>query len=220
MVYRYIKPKFCHTNTKKAGGVKYVINELDKTFNDKVYPALPFAIRRRKYKIKIPEQFGNNPSGQLAGLARKVTDLVRDERIVLHYNKATEVRNHAERLIVEAMQNGDRHRPTMALANFWLLDKSLIHKLFKELVPRYSSYSSAFTALHFLGIDYQQYGRTMTECKESRNTSLASRRGECVLELRGNSLDPIIRPKLNRPELLTNVLLKSAKEHAKMSETT
>jgi large subunit ribosomal protein L17 len=202
-------------NTKKAGGVKYVINEQDKTFNDKVYPALPFKIRSKTYRMKVPEQYGNNPSGQLAGLARKVTELVRDERIVLGYNKATEVRNHVERLIVEAMQNGDRHRPTMALANFWLLDKSLIHKLFKELVPRYANYSSAFTALHNLGLDYSIYGRTMTEWKKLGSGALAEKRGQCVLELRQNNLPPITRPQLNRSELLTNVLLKSARESTK-----
>uniref|UniRef100_A0A6G1SGK1 Large ribosomal subunit protein bL17m n=1 Tax=Aceria tosichella TaxID=561515 RepID=A0A6G1SGK1_9ACAR len=218
MVYRYIKPKFCHMNTNKSGGVRYIINDEKKTFNDKVYPQLPFLIRSKVSRIKVPTQFGNNPSGQLYGLAHKVTDLVREERLVLNYHKATEVRNHVERLIVEAMHNGDKHRPTMALANFWLLDKSLIHKLFKELVPRYQNYSSAFTALHYLGIDYSVYGRTQTEWKELGTGALQSKRGQCVLELRENNLPPITRPKLNRSELLTNVLCRSAFEHTKQQQ--
>lgn len=210
MVYRYIKPKFCHRATKRDGGVKYIINDENKTFNDRVYPRIPFLVRAKPYRLKVPQQFGNNPSGQLKGLAFKVTDLIRDERIVLNYNKATEIRPHVERLIVDAMIYGDRHRPTMALANFWLLDKSMIHKLFKELVPRYRDYPAAFTAIHHIGMDYDLYKRTMTEIARDRH--LEPRRGECVLELRGNNLPPIKRPKLNRSELLTNMLLQGARE--------
>lgn len=208
MVFRHIAQSFCHRRTRRSS-TKYIINELPKTFSDQVYPQIPFLTRSKKYNIKIPQQFGNNPAGQLRGLARTVTELFRDERIVVNYNKAAEIRPQVERLIVEAIRNGDRHRPTMALADFWLLDKSLIHKLFKELVPRYSNYSSAFTALHMLGKNYALWGRTMTELKSDKR--FYYKMGEVVLELRGNNLPPIIRPKLNRSELLTNILLDSVR---------
>lgn len=35
----------------------------------------------------------------------------------------------------------------MEMADFWLTEKQLIHKLFKVLVPRYQSYNSSFTRL-------------------------------------------------------------------------
>lgn len=31
---------------------------------------------------------------------------------------------------------GDKHKHTMEMADWWLEDKSLVHKLFKVLVPR------------------------------------------------------------------------------------
>lgn len=210
MVYRYIKPRFGHRETKRSSA-KYIINEYNKTFNDQVYPKIPFLIRSKPYRLRVDVQFGNNPSGQLYGQALKVTQLIRDERIVLGYNRATEIRPQVERLIVEAMRNGDRHRPTMELANFWLVDKSLVHKLFKELVPRYANYSSAFTAIHHLGIDYSFYDRTITEVKKSRGHREPTK-GDVVLEMRGNGLPPITRPKLDKSGLLTNVLLSSARE--------
>lgn len=181
-----------------------IINELPKTYSDAIYPQLPFLIRAKKRNIKVPERFGNNPSGQLKGLAFTITELFKKERIVLNYSKATEIRPHAERLIVEAMRNGDRHRQTMALANFWLLDKQLIHKLFKELVPRYSDYNSAFTALHMLGGNYEILS----------NRDRCYYKTQAVLELRGNNLPPITRPKLNKSGLLTNVLISAAAAEA------
>jgi large subunit ribosomal protein L17 len=33
----------------------------------------------------------------------------------------------------------------MELANFWLLEKQLVHKLFKVLVPRFQNYNTAVT---------------------------------------------------------------------------
>lgn len=212
MVYRYIKPRFGHRETKRSSA-KFVINEYNKTFNDQVYPRIPFLIRSKPYRLKVPAQYGNNLSGQLKGLTFPMSNLFRDERIVLGYNKASELRPHVERLIVEAMRNGDRHRPTMDLANFWLIDKSLIHKLFKELVPRYANYNSAFTAMHFLGIDYSYYNKTLTEVKNQPKGLKEPKRGDVVLELRENNLPAISRPRLlNKPGLLTNVLLAGARE--------
>lgn len=46
------------------------------------------------------------------------------------------------------------HAETMELADFWILEKQYIHKLFKVLVPRYQNYDSAYTKLHKLQLDY------------------------------------------------------------------
>jgi large subunit ribosomal protein L17 len=35
----------------------------------------------------------------------------------------------------------------MEIADFWLTEKQLVHKLFKVLVPRYENYQTAYTRL-------------------------------------------------------------------------
>lgn len=211
MVYRKLPTRFGVECVKKSAS-RYIINELPKTFNDAVYPQLPFMIRSKAYKIKtkFPDPHGSQ-AAQLNALTFNVSSLIRDERIVVGYNKATEMRLHVERLIVEAMRNGDTHRPTMALANYWLREKNLIHKLFKVLVPRYINYPSTFTAIHMLGRNYAVTAATITELKENNSRSF-HQKGEAVIELRGNNLPPIIRPQTNRPGLLSNVLIDSARQ--------
>lgn len=206
MVFRKVTSEFCHQRIKKRTG-KWIINELPKTWNDKVYPQIPFKTRSKRYNIK--SSIDNTPSGQLYNLTFNVTDLFRDERIRLNYNKAAEIRPRVELLIVEAMRHGDKHKPTMELAKYWIRESALIHKLFKVFVPRYSNYPSAFTAIHMLGLDYSILGQTLTELAKYRQCFY--QRGEAILEMRGNSLPPIIRPKLDRSGLLTNVLIDGAR---------
>lgn len=209
MVFRKVVQNLKLANMGKAA--KHIVNERKSTYNDVVYPALPFMVRSRKYKIKTKYPFENNPAGQLNKLTYSITQLIRDERLRMTYSKACEVRNHTERLIVEAMRNGDRHRPTMDLANFYIQDKSMIHKLFKVLVPRYENYATAFTAMHKLGRNYSQYFRTLTELKELKTWQ--PYHGEyVVLELRGNPLPPITKPSLDKRNLLTNILIGGARQ--------
>lgn len=213
MVYRPPVARFQKFHIRNKLIQQLIMNPKHTTLNDAIYPRIPFLVRAKKYNIKSPVD--NTPSGQLYGLSLRLTDLFRDERIVLNYNKGTEIRTHAERLIVEAIRNGDRHKPTMELANYWLREKNLVHKLFKVFVPRYENYASAFTAIHMLGIDYEKYGLTMTErSKMTRAEFDVHPRGEVVLEMRGNCLPPIKRPSLDRRDLLTNVLLNSARENS------
>ena len=148
----------------------------------------------------------------LDNLTYDVTNLLRDERLVLGYNKATEIRPHVERLIVEAIRNGDRHRATMALANYWLREKNLVHKLFKVLVPRYKDYATSFTAIHMLGKNYPLVNRPHEDIVANKGGYFHIR-GEAVIELRGNSLPPIIRPRMDyKFGLLTNILIEGARE--------
>lgn len=42
----------------------------------------------------------------------------------------------------------------MECADFYLHEKSLVHKLFKVLVPRYANYTTAFTSIYFLAPNY------------------------------------------------------------------
>lgn len=186
-----------------------VIEELPRTYNDAVYPQIPIMLRSVPFKVK--PFFQATPGDQLKGYAHKVTRLFQDERIVLSYPKAQAIRPHVERLIVEAMRNGDRHRPTMDLANFWLLDKSMIHKLFKVFVPRYENYCTSFTAFHRIGPDYKGTLRPHSELVGKATSSY--RDGVC-LEMKGNMLPPIIRPKLPKESLLTNILINGARHEA------
>lgn len=55
----------------------------------------------------------------------------------------------------------------MELANFWIIEKQLIHKLFKVLVPRYQNYTTSFTKLHNAPYIYPGYAykRAVLELK-------------------------------------------------------
>lgn len=207
MVFRKAPWKFGYRSVKyrTSRWLEYV-NERPTTENDQIYPQIPFLIRAIKYKMKHNAE--NTPGGQLKHMTFALTNLFRDERVLLSYNKASELRPYAERLIIEAMRNGDRHKPTMELANFWLKENNLIHKLFKVFVPRYSEYNTAFTALHMLGKDYDAYSRTFV-----KGAPYFQRRGEAVLEMRGNSLPPIIRRTVNKSGSLTNLLIEGARRH-------
>lgn len=209
MRYRPLPFKFGHHSTTKQTR-RYIINDIPTTLNDQLYPQIPYLIRSKRYNIKNKNE--KTLAGRLFGLTHTVTRLFRDERIVCHYNRATEVRPYAERLIVEAMRYGDKHRPTMELANYWLRDKSLIHKLFKEFVPRYENYCSAFTAIHLLGKNYSLHGMSMTEWKDFRGSLQGG--PDTVLEMRGSELPAIVKPKLAREGLLTNILIDGARTKA------
>jgi len=51
-------------------------------------------------------------------------------------------------LISDAIRYGDCHRATMELADYWLLEKQLVHKLFKVLVPRFENCPVSYTRMY------------------------------------------------------------------------
>ncbi|XP_013792739.2 39S ribosomal protein L17, mitochondrial-like [Limulus polyphemus] len=95
------------------------------------------------------------------------------------------------------MTNGNRHQPTMELADFWLEEKQLIHKLFKVLVPRYRNNYGSFTALHMLPTD-------VSATLSKTDTDIYPR---ALLELKGNPFPPIPTKKEINKNSLTNILL-------------
>lgn len=97
-------------------------------------------------------------------------------------------------LISEAITHGDCHKPTMEIADYWLLEKELVHKLFKVLVPRYENSDTAYTRMY--KAPRPQY---------SRNTEKA------VLELRGNPYPSLVNKHHNNRHLIQNILLDAAK---------
>lgn len=51
-------------------------------------------------------------------------------------------------MISEAIRHGDTHKPTMEMADYWIEEKQLIHKLFKVLVPRYIDHKTSYTMIY------------------------------------------------------------------------
>ena len=82
----------------------------------------------------------------------------------------------------------------MEIADYWLLEKDLIHKLFKVLVPRFENCNTAFTKIYKAPRAY--YGRNVDKV---------------VLELRGNPYPPLNNRQSNNRSLLQNILLDAAK---------
>ncbi|XP_075211394.1 mitochondrial ribosomal protein L17 [Lycorma delicatula] len=142
-------------------------------------------------KVKNPQ----GPEGRLHRLRQIVTGLFKHERIELLYTRADEARGYAERLISDAIRHGDTHEETMDMANYWLLEKQLIHKLFKVLVPRYENYNISYTRMLKLSALYP-------------NAHPMS-----VLELRGNPYPPLHFPQnFSNRNMIHNVLLEEAKK--------
>ncbi|XP_067677548.1 large ribosomal subunit protein bL17m-like [Haliotis asinina] len=155
---------------------------------------LRFGIRARPRKMASLEGLGSGPEGRLKRLRKIVTGLVRHERLEVPYGTADEARGYAERLIQIAMKHGDQHPPTMEMANYWLLEKDLIHKLFKVLVPRFQNSPHSFTSMWNLPTKYPGPGGAMA-----------------ILELKGNPWPPVKPRQRETRYLLSNVLLDAAR---------
>ncbi|CAH0686140.1 unnamed protein product [Spodoptera exigua] len=159
-----------------------------------------------KLRVKVLPRHRNlpgpkGPEGRIDKLRKTVTGLIKFERIELNYNRADEARQYAERLISEAICHGDCHKPTMDTADFWLLEKELVHKLFKVLVPRYENTKLSYTRLY--NAPKPQYGRSIEKA---------------VLELRGNPYPDLLNNKSNNKLLIQNVLLDAAKNEYRQTK--
>ncbi|XP_076438415.1 large ribosomal subunit protein bL17m-like isoform X1 [Babylonia areolata] len=166
---------------------------------------LRFRVRLRPRKLSKVEGLGAGPEGRLKRLRKHVTALIRHERVESSFAQCDEARGYAEKLIQMAVRNGDTHKHTMEMADHWLLEKDLIHKLFKVLVPRYSSFPAAATSIHKISGLYPGDGVPMG-----------------VLELKGNPW-PSVRPQPRDTSLLLhNILLQEARQdfHAEQQADT
>lgn len=87
------------------------------------------------------------------------------------------------------------------MADYWLVEKQLVHKLFKVLVPRFQNYNVAFTKLYKAPKPYpgKHYERA-------------------VLELRGNPYPPLKPDTQQNRNLIHNVLLDEAKKAYRASK--
>ncbi|XP_052888871.1 39S ribosomal protein L17, mitochondrial [Anopheles moucheti] len=157
----------------------------------KLMSQLRIAIRPRHRNLKNPD----GPEGRLNKLRKTVTALVKHERIELNHQRADEARGYAERLISDAIRHGDCHKPTMEMADYWLLEKQLVHKLFKVLVPRFEEYKVSATRMYKAPKEYPGWYRK-----------------RAVLELRGNPYPSLLPNQSNNRNLLHNVLMDEAKK--------
>lgn len=92
----------------------------------------------------------------------------------------------------------------MDIADYWLLEKDLVHKLFKVLVPRYENYNISFTKVY--KAPKPQFARVLDKV---------------VLELRGNPYPDLVSKMPSNRYSIQNILLDAAKhdyKQAKISE--
>lgn len=81
------------------------------------------------------------------------------------------------------------------MADYWLVEKQLVHKLFKVLVPRYENYTTAYTRMYNAPRCYH-----------------VDKHLKAVLELRGNPYPPLLPDNTSNRNLIHNVLLDEAKK--------
>ncbi len=89
----------------------------------------------------------------------------------------------------------------MELADYWLLEKDLVPKLFKVIVPRYENLLGPYTQVHHLPIEYP--GRA---------------KPHILLELKGNPYPPVVQRSRDFSQSLTNILISSYKKESLLSE--
>ncbi|CAM2094774.1 large ribosomal subunit protein bL17m [Caretta caretta] len=143
---------------------------------------------------RVHRRLGLGPRSRLDMLRNLVTALVRHERIETHWARADEMRVYAERLIDYA-KRGDADEAAMRMADFWLTEKDLIHKLFKVLAPRFQAHSGNYTRL-----------------LQIPNRENLDRAKMAVIEYKGNPFPPLIVLHRDNEKTLLNQLLKGYRE--------
>lgn len=83
----------------------------------------------------------------------------------------------------------------MDIADYWLLEKQLVHKLFKVLAPRFDNFQVSYTRMYKAPREYPG-----TEFKRA------------ILELRGNPYPPVKPDYSQNRGFIHNVLLDEAKK--------
>merc|ERR1711915_316622 len=107
----------------------------------KLISALKFKVSPRPYRLHnrnrgaYQSMVGASADRYRLEICRSaVTSLIVDERLEMVTWAGITIREYTERLIQEAITHGETHVPTMQMADWWLQDKSAIHKLFKVVV--------------------------------------------------------------------------------------
>ncbi|XP_072280125.1 large ribosomal subunit protein bL17m [Pyxicephalus adspersus] len=138
---------------------------------------------------RVARRMGLGPRSRLDMLRNLLTALVRHERIETTWARADELRFYAEK-IIEYGKRGDTNEKAMKIADFWLTEKDLIHKLFKVLVPRFSLNSGSYTNMYHIP-----------------NRENLDRAKMAVIEYKGNPFPPLPVQKKDNDKTLINQLL-------------
>jgi len=160
----------------------------------KLLPGIRVAIRQKPFKNE-GESFNEN---RLKKLAAITTNLFRDERVEGQFWQISDAREYIELLMRLAVKHGDRHIPTMEKMDFFVTDKVVIHKVFKELVPRYQDSVYSYTKMYKAPIDYQKEG--------------VGDEPRAILELRNNILVPVNPRPIPSKNWINNILLEEARK--------
>ncbi|XP_070171962.1 large ribosomal subunit protein bL17m [Polyergus mexicanus] len=166
-------------------------------------PNLEKLVNKLRYNVK-PRRKLRQPQGsegRLLKLRKTLTALIKYERLELNYPRGDETRGYVDQLIFEAIRHGPMHKETMDMANFWIIEKQLVHKLFKVLVPRYQNYTTSFTKLH-----------------KAPNIYPIGHYERAILELRGNIYPTVEQYNPHERNLLHNLLLDAAKKEYRMEK--
>ncbi|KAL1461064.1 hypothetical protein WDU94_012996 [Cyamophila willieti] len=161
----------------------------------KLVSRLKIPILAKHRRLRNPE----GPQGRVKKIRAIVTALFKYERIEVYHYDGDEARGYAERLISDAIRHGDTHKETMEMADYWIEEKNLVHKLFKVLVPRFQNTSSSYTRMLNAPIPHAT--------PEDSHPHFRS-----VIELRGNPFPPLIQSAVDNRLLIQNVLLEEAKK--------
>ncbi|KAG8562188.1 hypothetical protein GDO81_015613 [Engystomops pustulosus] len=138
---------------------------------------------------RVARRMGLGPRSRLDMLRNLVTALVRHERIETTWARADEMRFYANK-IIDYGKCGDTDAKAMKMADFWLTEKDLIHKLFKTLVPRFHSHDGNYTSMYRIP-----------------NRENLDRAKMAVIEYKGNPLPPLPVHKRDNDKTLLNQLL-------------
>lgn len=104
-------------------------------------------------------------------------------------------------MISDAIRHGDTHAETMEYANYYILEKQYIHKLFKVIVPRFRDYQVSYTRMYKAPGHFPGTGKT-----------------RAVLELRGHPFPPL-KPDMNsNRNLIHNILLAGARKEYRLEK--
>lgn len=183
----------------------------------KLVSALRFKVHPRPVNVRSkanPNPTVNAMSDRyrLELIRKSVNALIVNERLEMSRNVGTATREYTERLIQEAVIHGDTHIPTMHMVDWWLQDKSAIHKLFKVLVPRLKDNPHSFTRL--FNSPVQASGN-----KDGVYAKPGDWRGKVVLELVGHPFPPL-RYSNTEPnkKMIHNVLLSEARREMRLQK--
>jgi large subunit ribosomal protein L17 len=98
--------------------------------------------------MSLPRKLGRPADQRRAMLRSLVTSLFEHERITTTVTRAKEARVHADHLITLA-KRGDLHARRQAAA--FLLDETVLKKLFDTIGPRYADRPGGYTRIVRLG---------------------------------------------------------------------